>query len=93
MSKTYRELPVRQCRAPRGRMAALRRGDRAIPPSAWDDIRYGGEVERPWDVLYSMVRRGDDPNAAVDRVVRRFHVAQWQKRRMRLTARDWRQDD
>lgn len=50
MGKTVRRLPFSYFRSPRGHRAALRRGDRAVPPDPYNDIPFGNDVVAPWKV-------------------------------------------
>ena len=85
MSRTIRALPFRFLRHPRGRRAALLRGDRAIPPDPWDDIAFGHDVMLPWTVAWRMA--GDIEGTV--RVLRhKFRVPAWRALEMaRYVAR------
>ncbi len=58
MGKTVRRLPFSCFRSPRGHRAALRRGDRAIPPDPYNDIPFGNDVVAPWKVARQLANDG-----------------------------------
>ena len=60
MGKTRRSYPYDHSyfRNPRGSKAALQRGDRAVPPNAYDDLNYSPEHILPWKIAVKMRRRG-----------------------------------
>jgi len=58
MGKTIRKLPYRYLRNFRGRRAALRRGDRSVPPNPWDDYEFSDESMLPWRVCYRLAAEG-----------------------------------
>lgn len=58
MGKTVRGFPHDVFRRPRGQRQALARGDRAVPPSAYDDVSFGREHYSCLTALKSMRRRG-----------------------------------
>jgi len=60
MGKTRRSYPYDHTyfRRPRGHRAALRRGDRAVPPSDYDDLPFSREHGLPRKIAKIMRRRG-----------------------------------
>lgn len=60
MSRTVRKLPYRQTRGMKGRRAAIRRGDRSIPPNAWDDYQFSDEARMAWRVAEKLAGEGRD---------------------------------
>ena len=60
MGKTKRRLPYSYLRKMKGRMAAKRRGDRAVPPDPWDDCTHSRESIAPWKMAWSMGHHGYD---------------------------------
>lgn len=80
MGNTYRTIPSSYFRSPRGRIQALRRGDRAVPPDPWEDIRFNGEVYLPWRVARRLLEEGRGPEEVVAILRRRFRVPGWKAR-------------
>lgn len=80
MSRTLRRLPYSCFRNPHGRVAALQRGDRAVPPSAWDDIPFGNDVLAPWTVAWRMAEDGREPEEIEEVLHDKFELSRWRTR-------------
>lgn len=72
MGKTTRSYPYGYFRNPRGHRQARARGDRAIPPSSYDDISYGREHWLAQRLLRAMRRRGWPDSKIAARLARKF---------------------
>ena len=81
MGKTYRELPRSQYRRPRGRVQALRRGDRAVPPSPWNDVEHDAECWLPWRLFWRMAG-ADEAEVVAERIGKKFKLSRAQVREM-----------
>ena len=82
MGDTHRRLPVGCFRSPRGRKQALIRGDRAVPPDAWDDIPIGDEAMRPWGIARRLLEHGMDGERCEGILRRKFGLPGYQARGM-----------
>ena len=69
-------------------MAALRRGDRSIPPDPWDDITFGDDVMAPWRFVWRRV--DDDPAETIAILRRKFGVTAERAESMVRYAIQWR---
>jgi len=87
MSRTYRRLPRRYLRRMRGRRAALRRGDRSVPPDPWDDYLNSRESLRPWNHAWRLAARGFSEDEIYQRMRRTWHLPSEQARDVARTVK------
>jgi len=80
MGKTRRSYPYDHTffRNPRGQRAALIRGDRAVPPSAYDDRPFSREHIIPWKIAKNMRRRGCPDSKIAGCLVKKYRLTRRQ---------------
>jgi hypothetical protein len=76
MGKTYRHLPDKCIRHPKGHKQAKinKARHKAVPPSAWDDEQYNNECWRPLRIAKKMKDQGFSWEEIRSRVVEKFNL-------------------
>jgi len=76
MGKTYKKVPYRIHRNPKGRLQATRNNVRpkAIPPDAWDDEAHDDQCWDVYNVLEHLIDLGIEDSVIEHKLVNKFHL-------------------
>jgi hypothetical protein len=80
MGKTYRRVPQKYHRCPRGRRQAIINEARngAIPPDAWDDLPVCDEAHRSWHYVWTADKEGVPHEQIRKTLKHKFGLKQWE---------------
>lgn len=72
MSRTYKKTPYNSLRKPRGHKQARARGDRHVPPSAYEDLDYDSQTRLPYKIAAKELSRGKAVEKIAHKLKRKF---------------------
>lgn len=77
MSKTYKVVPYKYHRRPKGKLQAMRNEARkkAIPPDAWDDEAHDDQCYDVYNVLGRLLDLGIEDEIVEHKLVNKFHIS------------------
>lgn len=83
MARTIKKFPYKIHRNPKGFLRAKRNGARnkAVPPTAWDDLMHDNQCYSPYNVAEHMLQSGLSDCRIVRKLMKKFKLSYYQARK------------
>ena len=84
MARTFKRLPTRWYRRPKGFRQAKIHGVRrkAIPPNDWEDICADNQCYLPYKIAFTLHKKGFSKEIVIKKLRRKFNLKEWEARRV-----------